>query len=301
MKFKCSNGHESVAYRLPERCPICGSSLLRILSGPSAAAPEPPPVLAPGQNQNRSSFVPPLIHQPFNQLKTMAVPVQLTTNVQNETFGGVTYHIEGELVPALHVELSNTGVYFEHHILLWKDPAVQIALHPMKGAFKRMLAGMPFLLTGASGPGRIAFSRDGAGHVFGLHLSPGMSVDVREHQWLAATDNVDYTFTRVKGAANMLLGGTGFFIDTFSCPAREGILWLHGFGNVFEVTLAAGEAIDIEPGGWIYKEQTVQMQTMFQKLSTGFFASAGQIVWNRFTGPGKIALQSMYCHMEGGE
>ena len=63
----------------------------------------------------------------------MAVPVQLTTNVQNETFGGVTYHIEGELVPALHLELSNTGVYFEHHILLWKDPAVQIAMHPMKG------------------------------------------------------------------------------------------------------------------------------------------------------------------------
>ena len=44
---------------------------------------------------------------------------------QNETFGGVTYHIEGELVPALHLELSSTGVYFEHHILLWKDPAVQ--------------------------------------------------------------------------------------------------------------------------------------------------------------------------------
>lgn len=90
----------------------------------------------------------------------MALPVQLTTNVQNETFGGVTYHIEGELVPALHLELSNTGVYFEHHILLWKDPAVQVVLHPMKGAFKRMLAGMPFLLTGANGPGRIAFSRD---------------------------------------------------------------------------------------------------------------------------------------------
>jgi len=231
----------------------------------------------------------------------MAVPIQLTTSVQNETFGGVTYHIEGELVPALHLELSNTGVYFEHHILLWKDPAVQVALHPMKGAFRRMLAGMPFLLTGASGPGRIAFSRDGAGHVFGLHLKASQSVDVREHQWLAATNNVEYTFKRVKGAANMLLGGTGFFIDTFSCPDREGILWLHGFGNVFEVTLAAGEAIDIEPGGWIYKENTVQMQTMFQKLSTGLFASGGQIVWNRFTGPGKIALQTMYCHMEGGE
>ena len=40
------------------------------------------------------------------------------------------------------------------------------------------------------------------------------------------------------------------------------------------------------------------MQTMFQKLSTGLFASAGQIFWNRFTGPGKVALQSMYYHME---
>ena len=103
----------------------------------------------------------------------MAVPIQLTTNVQNETFGGVTYHIEGELVPALQVEMSHTGVYFEHHVLLWKDPAVQVGIRAMKGAFKRMLAGMPFLLTGAQGPGSIAFSRDGAGHVFGLHLEPG--------------------------------------------------------------------------------------------------------------------------------
>src|SRR5450432_293300 len=134
----------------------------------------------------------------------MPVPTQLKTSVQNETFGGVTYHIEGELVPALHLELASTGIYFEHHILLWKDPAVQIELHPIKGAFRRMLAGMAFLLTGANGPGRIAFSRDGAGHVFALHLKRGQAVDVREHQWLAATNHVDYSFSRVKGAANML-------------------------------------------------------------------------------------------------
>src|SRR5205085_10936723 len=104
----------------------------------------------------------------------------------------------------------------------------------------------------------------------------------------------------VKGAPNLLFGGTGLFVDTFS-SSGDGILWLHGYGNVFEVTLAPGEQIDIEPGGWVYKDRTVQMQTMFQKLSTGIFASAGQICWNRFTGPGKIALQSMYYHMEGGE
>jgi len=231
----------------------------------------------------------------------MAVPKQLNTSVTNETFGGVTYHIEGELVPVLHLELSNTPVYFEHHILLWKDPQVQIELKPMRGALKRMLAGMPIFMTSARGPGRIAFSRDGAGQVFALHLNPGESVDVREHQFLAATDAVDFTFNRVKGMANMLLGGTGFFVDTFTAAAGDGILWLHGYGNVFEVELQPGEQIDIEPGGWIYKWPSVRMETVFQRLSTGLFASGGQIAWNRFTGPGKIALQSMYVHMATGE
>src|SRR5580700_9267849 len=142
----------------------------------------------------------------------MAVPKLLATAAQNETFGGVTYHIEGELVPVLHLELSTLPVYFEHHILLWKDPRLEIELKPMKGALKRMLAGMPVFMTSARGPGRIAFSRDGAGHVFALHLRPGESLDVREHQFLAATDGVEYTFAKVKGVANMLLGGTGFFI-----------------------------------------------------------------------------------------
>ncbi|MEJ2009067.1 MAG: AIM24 family protein, partial [Acidobacteriota bacterium] len=84
----------------------------------------------------------------------------------------------------------------------------------------------------------------------------------------------------------MLFGGTGFFIDSFTCRQAEGIVWLHGYGNVFEIELKAGEQIDIEPGGWIYKEPSVRMDTMRQRLSTGFFASAGLLFWNRFTGPG---------------
>jgi uncharacterized protein (AIM24 family) len=226
----------------------------------------------------------------------MAVPVLLPTNLRNETFGGVRYHIEGELVPVLQVELAQMPIYFEHHILLWKDVSVDVGVKSLAGAFKRALAGMPIFMTETRGSGRIGFSRDGAGHILPVHLSQGQSLDVREHQFLAATDAVDYTFTFVRGAANVLFGGTGLFIDTFSCRAPEGIVWLHGYGNVFEVTLAAGEQIDVEPGGWLYKDPSVQMNTQFQRLATGLFASAGQIVWNRFTGPGRVALQSMYYH-----
>ena len=93
---------------------------------------------------------------------------------------------------------------------------------------------MPIFMTEARGPGRIAFSRDGVGHVFPMHLRAGEGIDVREHQFLAASSGVDYTFTRVRGLSNILFGGTGFFIDTFTCPRGEGVLWLHGYGNVFE-------------------------------------------------------------------
>jgi uncharacterized protein (AIM24 family) len=227
----------------------------------------------------------------------MPLPILLPTAARDESYGGVTYHIEGELVPALHMALGDVPVYFEHHILLWKDPHVQIELKPLKGAFKRVISGMPVFLTQAKGPGRIAFSRDGVGHVFAMHLKAGEGIDVREHQFLAATDVVDYSFSRVKGAANMLFGGTGFFIDTFSCARQDGILWLHGYGNVFEAALKPGDQIDVEPGGWIYKDRTVQMQTIFQRLTAGFLAGAGQIFWNRFTGPGRVGIQSMYMHL----
>ena len=230
----------------------------------------------------------------------MQRPVLLPTSAQNETFAGFTYHLDGELVPALTVDLSGTAsVYFEHHILLWKHPALTIGIKAMKGAMKRMMAGIQIFVTEASGQGDIAFSRDGPGHIASLHLKKGQELHVREHQFLAATGTIDYTFERVKGVANILFGGSGFFIDKFRA-AEDGILWLHGYGNAFEKVLGAGEQIDIEPGGWLYKDPGVAMETKMQRLSTGVLAGFN-LVMNRFTGPGRIGLQSMYLHMPSGE
>jgi uncharacterized protein (AIM24 family) len=100
----------------------------------------------------------------------------------------VRYSIQGELVPVLRAWLDGSvPLIFEHHVVLWKDPSLAIGIHPLKGAFKRMVADMPIFLTEARGPGEVAFSRDGAGHAFPLHLRPGTAVQVREHQYLAAT------------------------------------------------------------------------------------------------------------------
>src|SRR5260221_10029765 len=167
----------------------------------------------------------------------------------------------------------------------------------MKGAFKRFIAGMPIFLTHATGQGQIAFSRDGVGQIVPMHLQPGQSIEVREHQFLAATDNVAYTFTRVKGIANMLFGSTGFFIDRFTAEQYEGVIFLHGYGNIFEVVLGPSEAIDVEPGGWLYKDASVRMEIKVMGLGSGIFAGSGNLVFNRFYGPGRLGIQSMYMHL----
>ncbi len=231
----------------------------------------------------------------------MERPKILPTSATDEMFAGVRYHLDGELVPMLTVELPPGGaVYFEHHVLLWKHPHMNIGIRPMQGMLKRMIAGMQIFVTEASGPGQIAFSRDGAGHIVPIHLKVGEELHVREHQFLAATGNLDYTFERVKGVANVLFGGTGFFIDKFHGHKGDGILWLHGYGNVFEKVLAPGESIDVEPGGWLYKDPTVTMATNMARLTTGVFAGFN-LVLNRFTGPGRLGLQSMYLHMPSSE
>jgi uncharacterized protein (AIM24 family) len=232
-----------------------------------------------------------------------SAPRILPTQIQEGTAPGLRYRLEGELVPVLHMALDGqVPVYFEHHVLLWKYPAMQVGLHPLrKGLKRRVFGGMPLLLLQAESAGEIAFSRDAPGHVVALHLQAGDGVIVREHQFLAATANVEYDYSRIKGFANMIYGG-GFFVDQFLAGGGEGVVWVHGYGNVFEKQLEAGETMDIEPGGWLYRDHTVEMAQEVYGFRTGLLGGgAGNLVFNRFTGPGRVGLQSAYFHPPGAE
>lgn len=215
--------------------------------------------------------------------------------------GNSLVRIVGNIVPQVEVALApGESVYFEHHILLWKHPQITIGIKPLKGAFKRMMAGMQIFVTEATGPGSIAFSRDDAGEIIPIHIRPGEELHVREHQFVAATSSIDYSFFRVKGVANILFGGTGFWIDKFFAPQQPGLLLLHGYGNVYEINLRPGEAIDVEPGGFLYKDASVQMSTNIQKMSTGMFGGFN-LFMTRFVGPGRLGIQTMYVHLPTAE
>jgi len=225
----------------------------------------------------------------------MPVPVPLKISADTGAPGPVGYHIEGDSVPVLQVELNGTSIYFDHYVLLWKDPLVHIELKPQTKHLHRMRSGAPVFLTEARGPGHLALGRNGAGRAFAVPLRAGQSIEVHEHQFIAATDGVEFTCKKIKGPATMLFGGTSFNVETFRSVQDSGIVWLHGYGDVFEVTLQPDEQIDIEPGGWVYHESSVQLEPINQPLSTAILR-AEQLAWHRFTGPGKVALQSMYLH-----
>jgi uncharacterized protein (AIM24 family) len=231
----------------------------------------------------------------------MQLPEPIPTSIRDESFADVTYHVRGELVPELHLELDAQPVMFEHHTLLWKEIRVDVELKKLPGGIKRKIAGLEFFVTRTKGPGHIAFSRDSPGQCIPLHLRQGEGLDVREHQFLAATDNLDYSYERIKGIQNMVLGGSGFFMDKFRATHGDALVWLHGHGNVFLVELAGGEKIDVEAGAWLYKDPTVQMESKTMGLKSGMFGGGGKLTWNRFTGPGKLAIQTMFLAPLEGE
>jgi uncharacterized protein (AIM24 family) len=210
-------------------------------------------------------------------------------------FSSSTCQVEGEIVPVAEIHLgANDSVFFEHHIMLWKDDNVPLTVLQMPGGLKRAFAGMPFIISVATGPGRIAFSRDATGELVVLPLHPGMELDVREHAFLLASHQINYSFVRVKGLTNILFGGQGMYMDRFVTTGSPGLVLLHGYGNVFERKLKTGESIMVEPGAFLYKDSTVSMEVEFQRLG-GLFGGANMSL-ARMTGPGRIGIQSMYVH-----
>ncbi len=202
---------------------------------------------------------------------------------------GIHVRVEGDLVPIVELELeSNQALYFEHHTILAKAPALSVGLMPMHGALRRMLAGLPVLLTRASGPGKVSLSRDGVGEIIVLDLK-GEEVDVMEHRFLAASVSLEYRAERVRGVKNILGAGSGFFMDRFR---GSGLLLLHGYGDVIETELGPADAIDLDPYAWLYKDAGVRMDTHLVNLTTGLFGGSG-FVMTRFTGPGRLAYQSL--------
>ena len=228
-------------------------------------------------------------------------------------FGSSSCQIEGAYVPVADLNLSREdSIYFTHHVLLWKDPQVAITTMSLKGGWKRLLGGLPLIMLEARGPGHIAFSQDAAGELIAMPLQHGQEIDVREHLFLAATGNVTYDwfqsniwFQTRNGNETETRYPMGRVMDRFQATGAPGLLLLHAAGNVFVRELAPGQTILVKPTALVFKDPTVQMELYYERpasmLTSMFFGSnsGGGYMWLRLFGPGRVAIQSVFDHIEG--
>jgi uncharacterized protein (AIM24 family) len=216
--------------------------------------------------------------------------------------GASTCQIEGIYVPVADFNLAaGDSVYFSHHVLLWKDPQVELKRMVLANPIIRSLSGMPVVMTEAQGPGHIAFSRDEPGEMIALPLQPGHSIDVREHLLLAATANVHYGWTSSSAwymTDREYHYPAGQFMDRFTAVDQPGLVLLHASGNVMVRRLEAGQTMLIKPAALVYMDRSVRTGLKIQYIS----ATLGwhRLIWLHVAGPGRVAIQSAYEPAEHG-
>jgi uncharacterized protein (AIM24 family) len=89
------------------------------------------------------------------------------------------------------------------------------------------------------------------------------------------------------------------FVDRFSAPAAPGLLLLHAGGSVFTRHLAPGETILIKPTAFVFKDPSVQTELHFDHPAGSFWGyRTYRCIWLRLYGPGRVAIQSVFEHLE---
>ena len=219
--------------------------------------------------------------------------------------GASTCQIEGLYVPVADFNLAaGDSVYFAHHVLLWKDPQVELKRMVLPNPVIRSLSGVPVMMTEAHGPGHIAFSRDEPGEMIALPLQPGHSIDVREHLLLAATSNVHHDWINspvwyTTDQNQRFHFPTGQFLDRFTAVDHPGLVLLHASGNVMVRRLEASQTMLIKPAALVYMDRSIRAGLKIQYLSTGPFGQH-RMIWLHVAGPGRVAIQSAYEPAEHG-
>jgi uncharacterized protein (AIM24 family) len=228
-------------------------------------------------------------------------------------FGQSRCQIEGTLLPAADFALAQGDwIYFSHHNLLWADPSAQLDRMSLKGAWKRMMGGLPLVMMTGRGPGNIALAGTHAGDIVVLPLAHNQRMWVHEHRFLGASGNIFYDwannnvwFVTGSGDDRKTHYPLGMFGDIFTAQGGPGLLLLHSPGNTFIRDLAPGQSLLVKPSALLYRDLSVTAHLHLEYPHTrglGWWRSFSyRSIWLRLVGPGRVAVQSVYVPEEESE
>ena len=168
----------------------------------------------------------------------------------------------GVLRAPRHALERRDGTYVRHqHTGRSQAPAFRLAVRPERGSWPR--------------PGRTVPGCHGRTDRAARRYTGG-DRRFREHALVLASGTLTYSFEKLPGLRAMLATGSGMYLDRYVAQVGAGLLVLHGYGNVFERALGAGESILIDPGAFLYKDSSVTMEVVSVNFKANFEGAVGQ-------------------------
>ena len=139
--------------------------------------------------------------------------------------------------------------------------------------------------TAEDGPGQLVLAPPTPGDILHFQMQ-GQNISAQGGAYLAGTADLELS---TEGSLRAMVSGEGLFLQKIS---GSGDLFLSAYGAVFERDLADGETYVVDTGHMVAFESGVTYT--INKASKGLFSTvaSGEGLVCRFTGPGKVWIQS---------
>jgi len=207
------------------------------------------------------------------------------------------YEILGTLLQSVDIYLSpGESVYTESGGMAWMRGDIEMKTGSKGGLMAglgRKLAGESLFMTTytcRSGEGMVVFTPEAPGKVLDFRLNAGQSLICQKDAFMCAEASVKLEIHFRKKLGSGFFGGEGFVLQKVTGP---GTVFLEIPGEVREYTLAAGEAMQVDPGHIALFEPTVSYDITTVKGVANIFFSGEGLFLAKLTGPGRVWLQSL--------
>ena len=209
----------------------------------------------------------------------------------------IRYTIEGNDLPVvICYPEANQTIQSETGAMSWMSPNIRMDTNSgggIKKAIGRMFAGESLFMnefTAQGGMGTVAFASSFPGSIIPYEVSPGNSIIVQKHSFLAMEKGLDLSIYFQKKLGKGLFGGEGFVMNKIS---GSGLVFIEIDGYCKEYTLEANESIIVDTGYLAAMSESCTMDIEAVKGVKNMFFGGEGIFHTRITGPGKVYIQSM--------
>ena len=226
----------------------------------------------------------------------MHLPEPIPPSAHDETFAGVTYHIRGELVPELQIEIGDAaGDVRAPRAAVEGDTARRSSCASSRAGSSARSPASTSSSRRPRAPGRIAFSRDSPGQCVPLHLDAGRGprrarapVHRRDRQprlQLRAHQGRPQHAARRLGLLHGQVPGDRRRRARVAARPRQ---------RVPRASSEPASSSTSRPAPGSTRTRPSSSKSVTLGLKTGIFGGGGKLTWNRFTGPGRLAIQTLF-------